>query len=238
MSHRLLLVILVIATLVMVLVFAPMRLLTKGLAGSSVVGAAGVSGVVWAGRLNDVTLAGAPIGSWKAGLDPLSLLTGQVRMTLRRDKAGTDQRAVLWLAGRDRGVERLNLRTSLDLAVLGLPLSGDVAFGDATAVFRNGRCARAGGEIRLRLIGDGPLQGSVLRGGASCRADSWIATLSGKAGAADLVLVARAEGDGRYQLEISAATTDPDLVRALVAGGFVQDATGARRTVTGRVASR
>ncbi|AAK22170.1 type II secretion system protein N [Caulobacter vibrioides] len=238
MSHRLLLVILVIATLVMTVVFAPMRLLTKDLAGSSAVGAAGVSGVVWAGRLKDVTLAGAPIGSWKGGLDPLSLLTGHVRMGLRHDKTGSDQRAVLWLAGRDRGVERLNLRTGLDLAALGLPLSGDVAFRDATAVFRKGRCARAGGEIRLRLIGDGPLRGSVLSGVSACRSDSWLATLSGKAGAADLTLVGRVEGDGRYQLEMSAATTDPDLIQALVAGGFTRDATGARRTVAGRLTSR
>ncbi|MDR7229893.1 general secretion pathway protein N [Caulobacter sp. BE264] len=235
MSNRLLLVVLAVATLVMVLVFAPMRLLTKGLAGSSVVGAAGVSGVVWAGRLNHVTLSGTPIGSWKGGLNPLTLLTGQVRMSLRRGNGGPDQRAVLLLAGRERGVERLNLRTSLDLALLGLPLSGDVAFRDTTAVFRKGRCARAGGEIRLRLIGEGPLSGSVLSGVSACRSDSWIATLSGKAGATDLTLVGRLEKDGRYQLEMSATTTDPDLVQALVTGGFQRDATGARRTVTGRV---
>lgn len=238
MSHRLFLVILVIATLLMTVVFAPMRLLTKDLAGSSVMGAAGVNGVVWAGRLEDVTVAGAPIGSWKGGLDPLSLLTGQARMGLRRDTASSDQRVVLWLAGRDQGVERLNLRTQLDLAILGLPLTGDVAFRDTTAVFRKGRCLRAGGEVRLRLIGDGPLRGSVLSGVTSCRADSWIATLSGKAGAADLTLMTRVEGDGKFQLEMSAATTDPDLVQALVAGGFARDATGARRTVTGRVAMR
>lgn len=235
MSNRLLIAILAVATLVMIVAFAPMSLLTKGLAGSQAVGVAGVSGVVWNGRLKNVTVGGAPIGSWKGGLNPLSLATGQVRVALRHDKAASDQRVVLLPAGRDKGVERLNLRTALDLAALGLPMSGDVAFRNAAAIFRDGRCARAGGEIRLRLIGEGPLQGSVLSGVSACRGDNWTATLSGKAAGADLTLIVRLDGEGGYQLEMSAATADPDLIQALVASGFMRDATGARRSVEGRL---
>ena len=235
MSNRLLITVLVAATLVMTLLLAPMRLLVSGLAGSEGFGVAGVSGVVWSGRLKDVSLAGAPIGTWKGGLNPLALVTGQVRIDLKQDRAASGQRAVLLLGGRDKGVERLNLRTSVDLSAMGLPLSGDVAFRDTTAVFRNGRCVRAGGEIRLRLIGDGPLRGSVLSGVSTCRANSWTATLSGKAGGADLKMTSRVEGSGRYQLEMTAATTDADLIQGLVASGFSRDAIGARRTVNGRL---
>ena len=235
MSNRLLIVCLVAATLVMTLILAPMRLLVSGLAGSEGVRVADVSGVVWRGRLKDVSLAGAPIGTWKGGLNPLALVTGQVRIHLRQDRVSSDQRAVLLPSGRDRGMERLSLRTSVDLSALGLPLSGDVAFRDVAAVFRDGRCVRAGGEIRLRLIGDGPLGGSVLSGVATCRANSWTATLSGKAGGADLKMTSWVEGSGRYQLEMTAATVDADLIQGLVASGFSRDAIGARRTVNGRI---
>lgn len=235
MSNRFLIAALIVATLIMTAALAPMSLLTERLARTEAFGAAGVSGAVWNGRLKDVTLAGAPIGTWRGGLNPLALVTGQVRMGLRHDKAGSDQRATLLLSGRDKGVERLSLRTSADLAPLGLPLTGDVALRDVSAVFRNGRCARAGGDTRLRLIGDGPLRGAVLSGVAVCRADTWTTTLSGRAAGADLTLSGRVQGDGRYQLEMSAATTDPDLIQGLVAGGFVRDATGARRSVDGRL---
>lgn len=235
MSNRLLIAALVIATLIMTVVFAPMSLLTVRLARTEAFGAAGVSGAVWNGRLKDVTLAGAPVGTWKGGLNPLALVTGQVRIGLKHDKAGSDQRATLLLSGRDKGVERLSLRTSADLAPLGLPLTGDIALRDVSAVFRSGRCARAGGETRLRLIGDGPLRGAVLSGVAVCRADTWTTTLSGRAAGADLTLSGRVQGDGRYQLEMSVATTDPDLIQGLVASGFVRDATGARRSADGRL---
>jgi general secretion pathway protein N len=235
MSNRLLIAAFIVATLIMTVVFAPMSLLTARLTTTEAFGAAGVSGAVWNGRLKDVTLAGAPIGTWKGGLNLLALVTGQVRMGLKHDRAGSDQRATLLLSGRDKGVEHLSLRTSADLAPLGLPLTGDVALRDVSAVFRNGRCARAGGETRLRLIGDGPLRGAVLSGVAVCRADTWTTTLSGRAAGADLTLSGRVQGDGRYQLEMSVATTDPDLIQGLVASGFVRDATGARRSVDGRL---
>jgi general secretion pathway protein N len=237
MSNRLLIAAFIVATLVMTVVFAPMSLLTAGLPRTEAFGAAGVSGVVWSGRLKTVTLGGAPIGTWTGGLNPLALVTGQVRMGLKHDKTGSDQRAVLLLRGREKGAERLTLRTSTELGGLGLPLTGDVALRDVSAVFRNGRCARAGGQLRLRLIGEGPLRGALLSGVAVCRADIWTATLTGRAAGADLTLVGRVEGDGRYQLEMSIATTDPDLIQGLVASGFARDATGARRSVNGRLAS-
>lgn len=237
MSNRFVIAILIVATFVMTMVFAPMSLLTSRLTRSETLGVGGVSGVVWNGRLKNVSLAGAPIGTWQGGLNPLALVTGQVRMGLRLNKAGSDQRLILLLNGRETGVERLNLRTSVDLAALGLPLSGDVGFRDVSAVFRGGRCARASGEIRLRLIGDGPLGGGVLSGVAACRAQTWTATLSGRAGGADLTLSGRVEGDGRYLLEMAVATADPDLLQGLVASGFTRDATGARRALDGRLVS-
>lgn len=235
MTNRILIAILIAATLLMIPLLAPMRLLVSVLGGSDILGMTGVSGTVWAGRLKNVTLAGAPIGTWKASLDPLALVGGQIRVVVKQDRADSDQRAVLLLGRRDKGVARLNLRTSIDLSGVGLPLNGDAAFKDVTAAFREGRCAGARGDIRLRLIGEGPLQGAVLNGVSACRGDSWTATLIGRSGGADLTLTTRIELTGRYQLEMMVATTDADLIQGLLAGGFSRDAAGARLTVDGRL---
>lgn len=238
MNNRVLIATLIVATVILTVLLAPMRLLVSGLAGSEAVGMAGFSGVVWSGRLKGVTLGGAAQGTWKAGLNPFALATGQIRVSLKQAKPASGQRAVVLLGGRDKGVERVNLRTSVDLAQLGLPLKGDVAFQDVTAVFRKGVCARAGGDIRLRLTGDGPLQGSVLSGASACRADSWASTLNGKANGADLQLTTRVEGSGRCQLEMTIATTDEAIIQGLLASGFSRDAAGARRTIDGRMSQR
>jgi general secretion pathway protein N len=235
MSSRSLIALFVAAAMVMTVALAPMSLLTAGLKPAQMVGIGAVSGVVWRGRFERVAFAGAPIGTWTGGINGLALLTGKLRMALAQDRAGSPQRVVLLLRGHERGVERLALRTSLELTPLGLPLTADIAARDLTAVFRNGRCARAAGDVRLRLLGEGPLGGATLSGASVCRADAWLAVLSGRAGAADLKLVGRVEGDGRYQLEMSVVTADPDLIQALLASGFSRDATGARRTVDGRL---
>lgn len=235
MRNRVLIAIFVVLALVMTAVLTPMRLLVSGLVGSNLAGASVVSGTVWSGRLKDVTVIGAPLGSWTAGLDPLALLGGGVRMGLRQDKAGSDQRAKLLLAGRDKGVDDLSLRTLVDLTGVNLPITGDIAFKDSAAVFREGRCAKAGGEIRIRLTGEGPMRGTVLSGVPVCRGEAWTANLTGMTTGATLNLVSRIEGSGAFQLEMAIATTDEPTIQGLLASGFSRDAAGARRTIDGRL---
>lgn len=233
MSNRALIALLVILTLVMTAVLTPMRLLVSDLVGSSLAGVSAVSGTVWSGRLRDLTVVGAPLGSWRAGLDPLALLGGGVKLSLRQDKAGSDQKAKLLLAGRDRGVDHLTLLTPVDLTAIGLPVAGDIAFQDAAAVFREGRCAKAGGEVRVRLTSEGPLRGSALKGTPVCRGEAWTVALVGQAPGSTLNLTSRVNGAGGFQLELAVATTDPDMLQGLMATGFTRDASGVRRTIDG-----
>lgn len=235
MRNRTLIALLVVLTVVMTAVLTPMRLLVSDLLGTSLAGASSVSGTVWRGRLKDLSVVGAPLGSWRAGLDPLALLGGGVKLGLKQDKAGSDRKAKLLLAGRYKGVDRLTLLTPVDLTAIGLPVAGDIAFQDAAAVFRNGRCAKAGGEIRIRLTSEGPLQGSTLKGTPVCRGEAWTATLAGQAPGATLGLASRVNGAGGFQLEMSVITTDPDLIQGLMATGFTRDASGVRRTIDGRL---
>lgn len=235
MRNRTLIALLIVLTLVMTAVLTPMRLLVSDLVGTSLAGASSVSGTVWRGRFKDLSVVGAPLGDWRAGLNPLALLGGGVQLGLARDKAGADQKARLLLVGRDQGVDRLTLLTPVDLTAIGLPVTGDIAFQDASAVFRKGRCFKAGGEIRVRLTSDGPLRGSTLKGAPVCRGEAWTATLVGQAPGATLNLASRVSGAGGFQLEMAVATTDPELIQGLMATGFARDASGVRRTIDGRL---
>lgn len=235
MRNRTLIALLLVLALVMTAVLTPMRLLVSDLVGTSLAGASSVTGTVWHGRIKDMTVVGAPLGSWRAGLDPLALMMGGVKLGLRQDKAGSDQKAKLLLAGRDQGVDRLTLLAPVDLTAIGLPVAGDIAFQNAAAVFRKGRCAKAGGEIRVRLTNEGPLQGSTLKGTPICRGEAWTAALTGQTPGAILNLASRVEGDGDFQLEMAVVTTDPDLIQGLMASGFTRDASGVRRTIDGRL---
>lgn len=234
MSDRRFVALLIAALVLITLILAPVGLLTGAFANAKRVGVTSVKGTVWAGRMNGVTVAGSPVGDLKVGLSPLSLMTGQMRVSLRRTPLA-DARAVLLQGGRATGVEGLNLRTPIDFTTAGLPVSGIVAFTDVVGVFRQERCLRAGGKIQLILAGDGPLRGAVLSGEPVCQSGVWSATLVGPAADGKVTLAARIDGKGRYQLEIMVATVNEVTIQGLLAGGFLRDAVGARRTVEGRL---
>ena len=233
MSNRTLVALLVGLVLAMVLILAPVSLVTSALGRTGLMSASGARGTVWSGSLDNVVMAGSPVGDLKLGLSPLALLTGQARLGLRQ-RAGFDGRAVLFPGGAKRGVEGLTWRMPVDLTETGLPVAGVATFKDAAAVFRKGQCVRAGGQIELRLAGEGPLGGVVLSGAPVCRRESWVSTLSGAAGAAKVSLATRIDGTGRFQVETMIVTTDEPTIQSLLANGFLRDAVGARRTVDGQ----
>ena len=234
MSNRAFVAILIAALVLMTVILAPVGLLTGAMAGSSRVGMTSARGTVWAGRMDDVTIAGNPVGDLKVGLSPLSLMTGQMRLSLRRTPLA-DARVVLLKGGRATGVEGLNLRTPIDLTTAGLPLSGVVGFTEVAGVFRQERCLRAKGRVQLILAGDSPLRGAVLSGEPVCRSGVWSATLVGPAADGKATLAIRIDGKGRYQLEIMVATVNEVMIQGLLGSGFLRDAVGVRRTVEGRL---
>lgn len=234
MNNRTVLAILIAALVLMTVILAPVGLLTGAMAGSNRVGMTSASGTVWAGRIQDVTVAGAPLGDLKAGLSPFSLVTGQMRLSLSRTPLA-DARVVLLKGGRATGVEGLTLRTPFDLTAAGLPLSGMAGFTEVAGVFRQERCLRAKGRVQIVLAGDSPLRGAVLNGEPVCRSGVWSATLIGPAADGKATLAIRIDGKGRYQLEIMVATVNEAMIQGLLGSGFLRDAVGARRTVEGRL---
>ena len=235
MSNQKLAAILIVFVVMLTLILAPVGLLTGAAAGSSQIGMSSAKGTVWSGIMNGVSLAGTPLGDLNVGLSPLALMTGQIRVGVRRSPVA-DARAVLLQGRRATGVEGLNLRTPIDLAETGLPLTGVVTFTEVLGVFRQDRCDRAGGKIKIILAGDGPLQGAILSGVPVCQSGMWVVTLVGAAGDAKVTLAARIDSRGRYQLEMMVATFNEAMIQVLLGNGFLRDAIGARRTVEGRLA--
>ena len=130
-------------TAVMVVVLAPVTLLTSRLPDGGALQASQASGTVWRGRVALGASQGKRLGTFQVGLSPLALLGGEVRLRARDQAAG---RAFTLRAGRDKGVEGLGGAISLD----GGPLPGRIEARDLSAIFRDGRCLEASGQISFR----------------------------------------------------------------------------------------
>ncbi|MDG2531397.1 type II secretion system protein N [Caulobacter endophyticus] len=229
MNTRILISVLAGATAVMVIALAPATLLTSRLAGAAALRVTEAEGSVWRGRVGLAIAQGRRLGDFRVGLSPLALLTGQVRLKATDKAAG---RAFVLRWGRDRGVEGLTGPLSLELE----GLSGRIEAKDVVALFRDGRCRRAGGHIRFRAAQDSLLGGATLAGTPACVGGDWVTRLA-PTGGAGAAITLRADGAGRLQAETAVATADPLLVQAALDKGFVKDAAGVRRVVSTRLSA-
>jgi len=220
------------ATLAALVALAPVSLLVNAPGVSGLLSAQAASGTVWSGRLRRAAVAGAPIGDLALGVSPSGLLTGRVALRVRRlDAPGA---ATLLLSGVDRGVRGLSLRTPADLDRAGMAMPGVIILESVDAVFKEGRCARAGGRIIFQSApGEGPSLGA-LSGSPKCQGESWVVTLDGAGTEPGTSLTARIDARS-IQLTLDVRTTDPVLLEALQAQGLKRSATGARQATSIRL---
>jgi general secretion pathway protein N len=212
----LLAVALVIATL-------PLRLALQ-LAGADDAGltARSVSGSIWSGTLVDARWRGAALGTLDAGLAPLALLGGTVRLNVARDSEllGNLRGAVL-LSGA-RGVADMTGTVSLGASLAGVPLdtvrleAAGVRFDSA------GRCTAASGRVQLSVAL--PVPGldlaSGMGGALTCRDGRAEAALASQSGMERLTL--SADGNGRYRARLAIErSSDPVVAGLLRAAGFL-----------------
>lgn len=229
MSHRLLVGVFAGAFVLLLVVLAPVQLLTGRLTESGApLSASRAEGTVWRGRLENARLGPKVFGDLKLALSPLALLAGRFEVDVR-GAASRGERARLLLSGKTRGARGVQLAAPVDLTRAGLPLAGTLTTDKVAAVFRQGRCVEAGGRLRLRIESAGVLQGAALDGAATCEAGAWVATLRGPTTIGQASLVARVSGNGRLHARFAIAATDPMIVQQLTAQGFVVDATGVAR---------
>lgn len=229
MNTRIMMVVLAGMTTAAVVALAPVTLLTGRVADGGALRVSEASGTIWRGRVDLAAAQGRRLGSYDVGLSPFALLGGNVRL---RAKDEASDRSFILRAGRDKGVEALSGSISLDAD----QLPGRLEARDLAAIFRDGRCLKAAGQIRFRAAQDPLLGGATFAGTPACVGGDWVARLT-PAGGGEASITLRADGSGRLQAEVAVATTDPLLVQAALDQGFVKDAAGVRRVLSTRLSA-
>lgn len=226
---------LLLALLLIVATF-PMRL-ALALSGASDAGitAREVRGSVWSGELVDARLGALPLGTVRASLSPLALLTGRVEMAFARadDRLGA-------LAGRlhgsnPRGVSDVNGVTSMSGGLGMIPVD-TIRFEGATLQFDDaGKCAAASGRLQLSVTA--PIAGLDLSRGLSgpltCANGRAQAALASQSGMERLTLSFDGSGAYRAQFAIN-VDRDPAMAAALAVLGFKAGSGGFVLATSGR----
>lgn len=214
-------IILILALLLGLLLFLPMRV-ALGLAGLERLGVAAreVRGSVWSGRIDQLMLGDMPLGSVRAGLSPVSLLMGRARFDIARTKGLADDVSGALTVGFGRiGVDDVTGVVPLGRTFAPLPV-GSLMLDDVSAYYSGDRCGHAEGRVRARMSGQMPglnlSQG--LSGVVACDGDALLLPLVSQSGMEKISL--RIWRSGRYTAEMRVETADPALSATLGQVGF------------------
>ena len=204
------------------LLFLPMRA-ALGLVGLDRLGVAArdVRGTVWSGRIDQLMLGEMAMGSVRAGLSPIALLTGRARFDIVRDKGLADDiRGALTVGFGRIGVDDVTGTVPLGRTFAPLPIA-NLHMDDVTGWFAGDRCGHAEGRVRARMAGQFPglnlTQG--LSGSIQCDGDALLLPLVSQSGMEKISL--RLWRSGRYSAEMRIETADPGLAATLGQAGFM-----------------
>lgn len=233
MTRRNLLLIFLAALLAALPLTAP---LAVGLAasGGTALSFAEARGSLWKGEVRGAAIGPLTLGDLGVGLDPLALLTGKTRVSVRASGGDVKGTGRIVLNRRSPGVERFT--GSLALTALGLSgsLTGDINARALTAAFKDGACVAAEGEIAAVVHGLGAAP-VALRGRPVCQGAALSLPLAGAVDGMALDLTTRLRADGRYSVEVTVRTTDPAFGAILAAEGFTSVPGGFSRTSEGKL---
>jgi general secretion pathway protein N len=205
------------------LAFAPLRWALEQAGAARALAARDVTGSIWSGRLIDARMGGAPLGDLSARLLPAALPRGAVEARL----AGAAGSGTLVLAGGATGVRALSARLDPLLAAAGAPVA-QVETQALSALFRAGRCVRAGGQVTATLGPPLPT-GSQLAGQARCEGEALLLPLAGPAGE---TLGVHVRADRSFSAELRLPGLDPAALARL---GLAPAPDGAALRVEGRL---
>ncbi|KQN00686.1 type II secretion system protein N [Sphingobium sp. Leaf26] len=229
-------IVLILALLLGLLLFLPMRV-TLGLAGLERLGVAArdVRGSVWNGRIDQLMLGDMPLGSVRAGLSPVSLLMGRARFDIARRKGLADDVSGALTVGFGRiGVDDVTGSVPLGRTFAPLPV-GSLMLDDVSAYYSGDRCGHAEGRVRARMAGQIPglnlSQG--LSGVVACDGDALLLPLVSQSGMEKISL--RIWRSGRYTAEMRVETADPALATTLGQAGFANVGGAQMLKVEGRL---
>ena len=199
----------------------PMRL--AGLAGAGMTARA-VTGSVWNGRLEAAQLKGLALGDIDAGLAPLPLVGGTLRLGF---VGATIRGAVLQRRG-GGGIADVTGRLSPG-QVAGLPVAS-VDLDGVSLGFADGACTAAAGRIALQPGGVIANQGAF-SGAPRCDGPALLLPLVSASGRGRLDL--RITSDGRYRAALALDGVAEADRPALLAAGFQPTPQGLALTAEG-----
>lgn len=196
-----------------------------------------VRGSIWFGELDGARLGPLGLGDALVGVNPLALLTGALRLRLELAEP-IDGSLGVALGERVRGLSDATATLPLGALGLPLPLGGEVALRDVTALFDGEACRRAEGEVSAlpQLTAPGlAWEGPPLAGEPVCEGGRLVLPLSGSNAAGSVAMRLSVAGTGDYTAEITVNSADASVAGALQLAGFTIGPTGLTRVVEGRL---
>lgn len=186
-----------------------------------------VGGFVWGGRIIDARIGGLPIGDLKAGLSPLDLLVGRVKIWIEGQFKGA---AITSFSGSGVDIDALNLPVSRSFGPVTLQ-QFDIS--SARIRFSGGSCKEASGRAQL-VLGPSPLLGNQAgryTGNLQCDGDGVSSLMVSQSAMERLAL--RIGSNGGYTATMVVKAQDDTMAAALRAAGFRDTASGFSAKLTG-----
>ncbi|MBB1060925.1 type II secretion system protein N [Marilutibacter spongiae] len=227
MSGRRLLAVFFVLLVVSMAVLVPLRLLLA-VPGLPAPGwsARAVDGSAWRGTLRGLQWGGLRLDTVRVALEPLPLALGE-----RRWAIDAPALSATWLQGRTQGLDDAVGEIAIDLP--GLEAPARLGFEQTRIVFRDGRCAEAGGRMRVELPFPGPpgsdgetaADGLRLDGPIECDGARGLAVLQALSAALPPGIDAvecrlHVDAHGGVAIDTTAATEVPAARLALEGAGF------------------
>lgn len=193
-----------------------------------------VAGTIWYGRIGELHMRSQPIGTLEVALDPFALLLGNVSMSFNRLDSPDGPLEGKLVAGFRRGVVGTSGRLAVGEMFAPLPIAA-LELSEVTALFRNGRCVRAGGQVRPII--SAPIPGVTFDAGV-------VGTLECDGERARVVMESASKGEridfyvresGDYRGWMSIRSNRPEVNGALGLFGFKPSPQGMTLTVDGRL---
>ena len=231
MTRRRIIIAAALVGLIAAIIFMPLRLVL----GSEAITARKVEGIVWDGAIRDLQVARLRIGDVNARLHALPLLLARLQFSLSRGDAPLAPGISGSITRRLGGFSVDGLTATLPVGSLFAPLPAEnLEFRDFSARFIAGRCADAGGSIRLTMpagVAGLDLTNGLLATPRCDRGQLLIPLLSQSAMEHVDIRIA---ADGGYSATIFIEGDRPEQAGGLALAGFRPVAGGFRMVTKGK----
>lgn len=231
MSRRRIITVSALLLFVALIVFMPLR----SIIGGDGISARRIDGIIWDGSVRDLRVGRITVGDVNARLHFLPLLLGRAEVSLFRGDAPLAPGISGSVTRRIGGFQMDGITATLPVQTLFAPLPAEnIEFQDFSTRFIAGRCADAGGSVRLTLAGT--LPGVDIANGLlakpKCEGGQLLIPLLSQS-AMERVNI-RISGDGSYSASIILEGDRTEQAALLTLAGFRAGAGGYQMVRKGR----